>query len=176
MGLQPYPAGATSQLPQTLPPLPPPVPHPSVQMHTLLCLHPGTQDAPAQLLHPTLPSLPWEQAAHRGPCSPRKSQSLMLSLPGTACTACSDTLHVYLRPTWNPTGAHSPDQPRANTSEFLDMKGGPIRGSVFRGIWLCAAARDGRQTQWTRFPRAVWVKLFQITSLALKLAPFLLPQ
>ena len=111
----------------------------------------------------------------RGPCSPRRSQSLLPSMPGTTHTACRDTLHICLHSAWNPTGAHSPDQPRANASEFLDMKGGPIRGSVSRGVQLCADAWDGRRTQWTRFLKAAWVKLFQITSLALKLAPFLLP-
>lgn len=55
------------------------------------------------------------------------------------------------------------------------MKGGPITGSVYRGVQLCADARDGWRTQWTRFLKAAWVKLFQITSLALKLPPFLLP-
>ena len=144
-------------------------------MHTLLCLHPGTQDAPAQLLHPTLPSSPGSQQ-HLGAPLTRRSQSLLPSMPGAARTACSDTLRVCLCSTWNPTGAHSPDQPHANASEFLDVKGGPIRGSVSRGVPLCANDRDGRPTQWTHFLKAAWAKLFQITSLALKLTPFLLPQ
>lgn len=111
----------------------------------------------------------------RGPRSPRRLQSLLPSMPGTAHTAHSDTLHICLHSAWSPTGAHSPDQPCANASEFLDVKGGPIRGSVSRGVQLCADARDGQRTQWTRFLKVAWVKLFQITSLALKLPPFLLP-
>lgn len=34
----------------------------------------------------------------------------------------------------------------------------------------------GGEHSWTRFLKAAWVKLFQITSLAFKLTPFLLPQ
>lgn len=153
MGLQPFPAGAISQFPQTLPPFPPLATHPSVQMHTLLCLHPGTQDAPAQLLHPTLPSSPGSKQ-HLGAPLTRRSQSLLPSMLGAARTAHRDTLHVCLHSTWNPTGAHSPDQPCANASEFLDVKGGPIRGSVSRGVQLCADDWDGWRTQLDTFSQS----------------------